>query len=591
MATSETETIEQIQQRLLHELDVNELHHDFEQYAAQTLTKHELFAILQRKYGVQIDSEQLELIFKRIDSRGDDRSSWEEFITYLIAIFESSDPQNAADDLSAIQPIANAPPRQCPSRHMLPINRIRYSCAASAQQKGGGIYLTSSRDGTINMWNADFQQLLQTHKSKSPTLQINKTWILDFIYMADVQMVCTASIECDLRFYDMRANSFQLQLIISGVPSAVCAMNCGRAVVAANDDGKVASSRIVMGDAAGNVILFSFDCSERNVFENNTSHEYMSVTWSDMTKRGRLPAIAVRQFASIHADEVTQIEYCPSLDAILSASNANIVWKNHRTAGLSVIKMGAAESKTLIAVPKGVQCFDIVGNDSENGNEAVTLVVTGGADTNVRLWNITVPEKPMALFTGHQAGITFVCAQDNCQRIYSLDKCKIVKVWNVTKATIIQTYNMFATSISDRCSLTAIYTDAQRRLIVGGMQISMVQCSPLLDTNISDGTTHQMCVSRILYNSLFDTMITCSFDSSIVNWSMALGGKRLKFIRGAHTITVYGEVLMLPISAATFNPNQHYLITGASNGTIKVWDFNRGICLRNLSIDVVKEVY
>lgn len=61
-------------------------------------------------------------------------------------------------------------------------------------------------------------------------------------------------------------------------------------------------------------------------------------------------------------------------------------------------------------------------------------------------------------------------------------------------------------------------------------------------------------------------------------------------IRNAHTKTVYAEEIPVEITAAAFGPVQMRLITGAHDGTMKIWDINTGSCMRNLCIDVGCEV-
>lgn len=45
-------------------------------------------------------------------------------------------------------------------------------------------------------------------------LKIQSTAITDMIVLPDVQVVCTSSIECDLRFYDTAAKKFDLRILV-----------------------------------------------------------------------------------------------------------------------------------------------------------------------------------------------------------------------------------------------------------------------------------------------------------------------------------------------------------------------------------------
>lgn len=44
---------------------------------------------------------------------------------------------------------------------------------------------------------------------------MQSTAITDMIVLPDVQIVCTSSTECDLRFYDAAAKKFDLRVLVS----------------------------------------------------------------------------------------------------------------------------------------------------------------------------------------------------------------------------------------------------------------------------------------------------------------------------------------------------------------------------------------
>lgn len=47
---------------------------------------------------------------------------------------------------------------------------------------------------------------------------------------------------------------------------------------------------------------------------------------------------------------------------------------------------------------------------------------------------------------------------------------------------------------------------------------------------------------------------------------------------------MHGELLRVEITAACFDPKHQLLLTGARDGTLKVWNFNNGFCVRHFSI-------
>lgn len=81
--------------------------------------------------------------------------------------------------------------------------------------------------------------------------------------------------------------------------------------------------------------------------------------------------------------------------------------------------------------------------------------------------------------------------------------------------------------------------------------------------------THTRPVSIVLYNKLFEVVITCGFDSFIIVWDPWIG-VRLNLIKMAHSRVLHGETLRVEITAACFDPKHQLLLTGATDGTLKV---------------------
>lgn len=107
--------------------------------------------------------------------------------------------------------------------------------------------------------------------------------------------------------------------------------------------------------------------------------------------------------------------------------------------------------------------------------------------------------------------------------------------------------------------------------------------------DITDGYTHSRPVSVVLYNELFKVVVTCGLDSFIIVWN-PWNGKRMSLIKMAHSRIINGEILRVEITSACFDPKHQLLLTGARNGTLKVWNFNNGVCIRNLEIEPNCEV-
>lgn len=62
-------------------------------------------------------------------------------------------------------------------------------------------------------------------------------------------------------------------------------------------------------------------------------------------------------------------------------------------------------------------------------------------------------------------------------------------------------------------------------------------------------------------------------------------GRCIYVIRDAHTEMYLGKLKQLPITAATFDPCNQLLITGAIDGSLKVWSFSSGTCVKTMMIE------
>lgn len=93
--------------------------------------------------------------------------------------------------------------------------------------------------------------------------------------MPDVNIICTSSIENDLRFYDIAGNNFLLKIIVTNLPSSISAMNYWFGKTTEID------SKIILGDLIGNLALIEFNPEMRGPFRSTTGVSIDSCTWKE----------------------------------------------------------------------------------------------------------------------------------------------------------------------------------------------------------------------------------------------------------------------------------------------------------------------
>ncbi|XP_022814894.1 WD repeat-containing protein on Y chromosome-like [Spodoptera litura] len=531
------------------------------------MTPVEFRALLKTLLDVDYDDEDFNIMFMKINTSRTGEIDWDELVSHLILGYFGNDAENQRESL---QPPIMGLPVIMNSQHRHPISRICFCpdvdkdrCTDPMQ----GTYITASRDGMVNWWSLDMK-LLRTAYSSSPQLKVRTTWVTDMVCMPDVNIIVTSSTERDLRFYDCTAKNFTLKIIITSWEYMICTMHYHF-----NKDEKQ-QCMLICGDVGGNVRLLLFSPILRGPFQSQAGVATISLRHVDLQRRPHsLPGLRLIELLRVHSEWVRQVSYYVSLHCVVSCATCSD--------SLLMCDIYGSKTHNMFKVDKGIQCFGF--------DEEAHILVTGGPDCVVRVWNPFVPAKANVCLYGHHAGITCIVLQNKGHTVYSLSRDRTIKVWDIHSHACVQTYIDIPSILGERTPISAVYNPATREFILACMKIAVVALDEQLNPLHTDGFTHARAVSAILYNPLFKIIITLGMDSIIINWN-PLTGKRNVLIRDAHVRVVHGEVIPVEITAACFDPGYQLLLTGARNGELKVWNFNTGLCLRELSIEHMCEV-
>ena len=160
---------------------------------------------------------------------------------------------------------------------------------------------------------------------------------------------------------------------------------------------------------------------------------------------------------------------------------------------------------------------------------------------------------------------------------------QIIKIWDSVEKQLLQTFTGLKTIFIENVPIAAFYNESLREFIVGSKKIATVKCQPKIDLDETDGCTDISAITLILLNELYHFLVTCSVESTIIIWDV-WKGRKVNFISRAHTRVKHGEVQLLEITAGCFDPKHQFLLT-VGGETLKVWNFNEGICLRTINLD------
>ncbi|CAG9858410.1 unnamed protein product [Phyllotreta striolata] len=550
--------------KLLSEFEILKIKEAFERQDGRKLNAELLRDTLDRVAQIHYDDSSVyDIIFRKMNTACNGVVTWNEFISYLILGYEQEEVSLVYKTLDAPIPVSALVQKTC---HRHSINRIRFFPTVKPDRSTSwhdGSIISSSLDGSINYWSLDLQ-LQRKAQSTCPYLTIQSTYITDMVVLPDVGVICTSSTERDLRFYDTSARKFELRVMIVSCPNAVNTM-----YYTFDTDIKV-PSKLVCGDLSGSIVLFLIDSEARGPFKSQPGLSLRASTYKNVLKNW-IPGMKVLEIDNIHTDIVRSVYYYSNLHSVVSCAQC------YKAVQITdILDFNKCYSFKIFG---GVWSFAV--------SEEKHILATGGPDCLVRLWNPFVPMRATCIFYGHHTGIVQMVFQDNGEKLYTLSKDKCIKVWDVAAQELLQTYLGLPLILGE--NLTSLYNPESRQWIIASHLIATIPLSPKQSSEHTDGNTHTSGVSVILFNKLFQCIVSCGLDSYIIVWE-PWDGRRLLVIRDAHTVILHGEKLPVEITAATFDPGWQRLLTGAHDGTLKIWNFNTGTCLRNLSIEPFNEV-
>lgn len=514
-----------------------------------------------------INDEQIEKLFMKIDFTATGKIQWEQFCTYLQLDYSELEESY----LRRRKICFHLPATIQETFHGDPILRV-----FSMQDK---TLIIVREDGHISFCSTQLKLKRDKFIFEKSVKKLAK-WVTDFTIMVQYNKLVLATGDREIQLYEL--SNLEPYCQITGLETLPLKID----YCATDTD----ECMILYGDDKGcvNILLF-------------TSVGETLRLWKKMPKVDNIiPTIVIDNVVlsphvtyirwKVHNDWVTQMKYFDSIKAVISSSNdestalvigctigtTNVEQqmkdiKDHlrdkgRRAPMSSgpPQKRAAGDQTVFRVYKGVKTFAFCKKNS--------LVITGGMDRIIRLWNLYVPARATGMLRGHTAPIFFVEVSSEDNKIFSIATDCTIKIWDMQSQTCLFTACSKSTGI--RGELTAgLYIPDIKALCVTTDSIALLQvklksiAQPHLDTS------HKEPVLCCKYNKAFRQVVTCSEGSVVRIWDFETGKQAFEF-NDAH-----GDA---GITCMTFDPSGRRLITGARDGCLKVWNYNNGQCLHTL---------
>ncbi|XP_069098438.1 cilia- and flagella-associated protein 337-like [Pleurodeles waltl] len=431
-------------------------------------------------------------------------------------------------------------------------------------------FIGIGQDGLASIWTSDLKLkksrlILEENRPQNRKLK----WITDSTLMPHYNKLLIGTCDREIRLYEL--SNFEPYCQIIGFETMPLRLDYS---VKGKEE-----CIIVFGDEQGcvNIILVTFmaetlrNWSKCPLVEGIPSASLENIMESEHTTFIRW---------KIHNDWVTEVRYVNSIESIISSSNdgytalvigcvngsinvqkrlkelldtSSMKSKRSMQAGSTPPKRISSD-ESIFKVPRGVKTFDFC--------KECNLLVTGGLDLVIRLWNPYVQGWPTGLLRGHLSPIGFLRIADGNTRIYSVSMDSNVMVWNIEDQSCL--LNVIPKASSIKGELAACYFSHElRALCIATDTMALLQIHNVEEPLSSMLVSHREPVLCCKYIQQSQHVISCSEGSVLKLWDLATGQLVFKIndVHGGSAVT-----------CMALDPMGTRLVTGGRDGSLKKWD-------------------
>ncbi|XP_050802249.1 WD repeat-containing protein 64-like isoform X3 [Gopherus flavomarginatus] len=417
---------------------------------------------------------------------------------------------------------------------------------------------------TLSSWQFPFGL-----QNENKVLNRKLKWISDSTLMSQYNKLIIGTCDREIRLYEL--SNFEPYCQITGLETMPLHLDYS---VREEDE-----CIILYGDEQGcvNIILISsVGETLRNWTKCPAVEEIPSVSMENINDSRNITFIRWK----VHNDWVTKIKYINSIESIISSSNddytALVIGCVNETKDVQHrlrILMDSSSFPTKCSLPggaspprrfncdesqfkvhRGVKAFDFCKESN--------ILVTGGLDRNIRLWNPYVPGWAIGLLRGHTSPIGFLCIADGNTKLFSVSMDCTVKVWDIEDQSCLLTMIPKANQIRGEMSV-CYFSNELRALYLAADCLVLLHFQQKEDRLSNSCMSHNEPILCCQYNRPFRQVVSCSEGSAIKVWDLQ-NGQLVTEVYEAH-----GDAA---VTCMALDTSGKRLITGGRDGSLKKWD-------------------
>ena len=497
-------------------------------------------------------TEQLRHLFMKIDANSDGSVDWDEFTNHIL--LEQSHQMMTADDAEqnmvkyqdlSLEEKKENEEKGAKKKIMTSEERLRFKHEQHRdmiedikwipQIKG---YLSAGRDGALKVWN-------ETNQFQR-TIRNGSGWITDMSFMSP-QPLAVASMERTITFYDANRPSLDALCKIKDLDNVPMCVEYAR--VSDRD-------MLFYGDDRGAVHAYSL--------EEEWGGETSSGSGSALEVGSKkLPGMNIMPALHIHADWVTKLY-------MLAESTSLSFISSSMDSSLKFVDMEKRKVKwTVHGHSRGVSDFDVC--------KSFNFVASCGVERKIMLWN-PFTGRSLGSLQGHNASVQRVIVNEDDNQLISLSTDKVLKIWDIRTNKCIQTIQDETDYWPENRISSIMYNPYKETIVTGAVRPKLWNKQRKVTTT-TKGPEHDICTA--LYNPHFRQIVTGDLKGTIVVYNLEDGLEVFQF-NDTHD--------KAPLSAMAFDNTGRRLLTAAQDGSLKMWNFNNGQCLKEFEAFGASEI-
>ncbi|KAK9807406.1 hypothetical protein WJX73_001378 [Symbiochloris irregularis] len=467
---------------------------------------------------------QLSQLFMKIDADCGGSVSWEEFTNYFFLTRKAALKSGGQVWRFVAQEFKSK--HDAVSHHRDTVDKI-IPCPELKS------YFSCSRDGSVRMWRA-------ADLGQQRVFRLGSAWVNDCVYMPEVGKLACATADHAICFVDPEsdkapatrggsASPAVARVVIANADAVPLCLSAG--VVGSSDE-----QRVLYGDSHGAVAVARYPQAEGQSYG---------------TLNTPPPMKPVETIHTDHKDWVTQVLSVQSLGIVSCSLDCTI-----RIADAARGRVHC----TVSLHEQGVSAFAY--------SRLYSLVASGGLDRNVLLWQPSAPRSKAGILSGHSAAITHISMDHQNSQVMSLSSDSVIKVWDLRTQGCLQTISPLDWGQPEDANPTAICFDSGKKRLVSIKHRPAVWSQKC----ISDlSSSHETPLVGALVNASFDMVASGDESGTICMWDLTTGKQE------SHMNEAHGSAKLVSM---TYDSAQRRMITGGSDGRVRMWNATSGALLR-----------